>query len=79
MHEGLLVEGVEEGTGNIADALGNNPDDGCCRHAVDEWFEGYQHAEAHADKAERLDVGMLLQLHKADNGAGNGTQPYKGE
>ena len=56
MHEGLLVEGVEEGTGNIADALGNNPDDGCCRHAVDEWFEGYQHAEAHADKAERLDA-----------------------
>ena len=28
VHVALLVEGVEEGTGDVADAFGYNPDDG---------------------------------------------------
>lgn len=79
MHVLLLVQTVEHGTRDVRYAFGNNPDKGCCRHAVDEWLEGNQHAETHANEAERLDIGMFRQLHEADDGACYGTQPYKRE
>ena len=60
VHEGLLVKRVEQGASDVAYALGDNPYNGSRRHAVNKGFEGYQHAESHADQTEGLDVGVLL-------------------
>ena len=79
VHEGFLMKRVEEGACDIADALCYDPDDGSRRHAVNEGFEGDQYGEPHTNETERLDVGVLLQLDKADDGACYGTEPHKGE
>ena len=72
-----LIETVEQGTGDVADTLGHNPYNGCRGNAVDERLEGYEHAEAHADEAERLDVGVLFEADETDDGAHDGTEPHK--
>ena len=79
MHIALTVERIEYGSRNIAYALGDNPDDGCCRHRVKEGLEGNEYGESHADETESFYVGVLLQPDKADDGACNGTQPHERE
>ena len=74
-----LVEGIEEGTDDVADAFGDNPSDGGGGDAVDEGFEGDEDAEAHADEAEGLEVGVLLESNEADDGASDGAEPDKGK
>ena len=77
VHIPLLMESIEDGTSDIEDTLGDNPDDGGCRYGVYQGLEGYQHTQSHADEAERLDVGMLLQPDETDDSSCNGTSPYK--
>ena len=79
MHIALMVKGVEEGSCDVAHALGYNPYHGCCGDGVDERLESYQYRESHADEAESLYVRVLLQPDKADDGACNGTQPHERE
>lgn len=79
MHVFRLVERIEHGTRDIEDALEHNPYKGIGRYGVEERFEGYQHAESHDTEAGRLDVGMVLEFDEANNGANDGTGPYKRE
>ena len=79
MHVALTVERIEYGSRNIAYALGDNPDDGCCRHRVKEGLEGNEYGESHADETEGLYVGVLLQSEEADEGACNGASPHEDE
>ena len=79
MHIALSVERVEERACDIADTFGYYPYHGSRGNGVNEGLEGYQYRESHADEAESLYVGVLLQPDKTDNGARNGTQPYERE
>ena len=79
VHVLLLIERIEDGPRDIADALGDNPDDGCRRHGVDQRLEGHEHAQPHPHEAEGLQVGMLLQPDEAHDGARYRTEPDKGE
>ena len=79
VHVAALVERVKDSTGDVAHPLGDDPYDGCRGDGVDERLEGYEHAQSHADEAEGLEVGMLLELPEADDGARYGTEPYKRE
>ena len=79
MHVFLLVQRVEHGTGDVANAFGNNPNDGCCGYGIDKGLEGYEHTEAHAYKTNGFEIGMFLQSHETDDGASHGAQPYKSE
>ena len=56
VHVFLLVEGIEDGSCDIGDPLSDKPYDGSGRDGIQKGFEGYQHTQAHADEAERLDV-----------------------
>ena len=79
VHELAVVERIEDGSRDVADTLGHNPDDCRRRDAVNQRLEGDEHAEAHADEAEGLDVRVLLQADEADDGARYGTEPDKDE
>ena len=65
-------EAVEDGAGDVADALGHDPVDGDEGGSVHQRLEGDEDGEAHEAEAERLDVGVLLQAAERDDGAGQG-------
>ena len=79
VHEAALAHGVEDGTGDEADALGYNPDD--CRwvYAVDEGLEGYEHAQSHRYVADGLQIAVSLQRREALYGARDGGSPDEGD
>ena len=79
VHILLLVQTIETCARDVADPLSDNPHEGGRGDAVNQGFEGYQHAQSHADETECLNVGVLLQSDKADNGTCNGTGPHKRE
>lgn len=59
--------------------LGYNPDDSRWVYAVDEWLEGYKHAQTHRYVADGLLIAMSLQRREALYGARNGGSPDEGE
>ena len=79
MHIAPFVETVEEGTGDVADAFGYNPDEGCCWHTVDQGFEGDEDAETHSDETNGFNVTMVLQFAEGDDGADDGAEPHEAE
>ena len=70
-----LVQRVEHSARDVAHALSDNPREGGGRDAVEQGLQGDEHAQAHADEAEGLQVRVLLQPPQADDGAGDGTRP----
>ena len=79
VHVLFLVDAVEDGTRDTADALGNKPRNGYHTGGVEQGLEGDEDAEPHAAEAEGLDVGVLFELDKTGGGAGNGAEPDKEE
>jgi len=79
VHVFRLVQAVEDGTRDVTDALGDEPDDSSLRHTVHQRFEGHEHTQAHADETERLEVRMLLQMDETGDGARYRTGPDKDE
>lgn len=77
VHKAALAHGVEDGTGDEADALGYNPDDSRRVYAVDEWLEGYEHAQSHRYVADGLQIAVSLQRREALYGARNGGSQMK--
>ena len=75
VHVFLLMEGVEHRTRDVADALGDEPDDGRCRDRVHQRLEGHKDTQSHAHETEGLHVRVLLQPDEADDGARDGTGP----
>ena len=56
VHIFLLVESIEDGTCDVGDTLGDEPDDGGSRDGVQEGLEGHQHTQPHTDKTESLNI-----------------------
>ena len=77
VHISLLMKGVEHRSRDVADTLGNKPDDSRCADRVEQRLKGHQYRQSHADEAERLKVGVLLQSYKTDYRTSYGTQPDK--
>ena len=79
VHVLALVQRVEDGAGDVADALGDDPREGGWRDAVEQGLQGDEDAETHADEAEGLDVRVLLQSAQANDGAHDGARPDERE
>ena len=79
VHVLALVQRVEDGAGDVADALGDDPRERGWRDAVEQGLQGDEYAEAHTDEAEGLNVRVLLQSAQADDGARQRTRPYEDE
>ena len=62
MHEALLVETVEDGTGDVGNALGDYPRDGGSADTVEKGLEGNKNRQAHAHETKGLEVAMLLEM-----------------
>lgn len=77
MHVFLLVDTVEYGARNVADAFGNNPPDCGGGYGVNQRFESNQYRQSHAYKADGLQVAVILESGKTHDGSGNGTSPNK--
>ena len=73
MHEALFVETVEDGTGDVGNALGYYPRDGSGADTVEKGFEGNKNRQAHAHETKGLEIAVLLEMAKTDYGAGYGT------
>lgn len=77
MHVFLLVDTVEYGARNVADAFGNNPPDCGGGYGVYQRFKGNQYRQSHAYKADGLQVAVILESGKTHDGSGNGASPDK--
>ena len=73
MHEALLVETVEDGTGDVGNALGYYPCDSGSANTVEKGLEGYKNRQAHAHETKGFEIAVLLEMAKTDYGAGYGT------
>ena len=73
MHEALLVETVEDGTGDVGNALGDYPWDGGGADTVEKGLEGYKHRQTHTNETKGFEIAVLLEMAKTDYGAGYGT------
>ena len=79
VHVASFVETVEGSASDVAHAFGDNPDDGCGAHIVNERFEGHKDAETHRHKADGLQVAVFLEADKTGNGACQCACPNKYE
>ena len=61
VHVALLVEAVEDGTGDIGYSLGYYPRHCGSAHTVEKGLEGYKHRQAHANETEGFNVAVLLE------------------
>ena len=77
MHVFLLVDTVEYGARNVADAFGNNPPDCGGGYGGYQRFKGNQYRQSHAYKADGLQVAVILESGKTHDGSGNGASPDK--
>ena len=77
MHVFLLVDTVEYGARNVADAFGNNPPDCGGGYGVYQRFKGNQYRQSHTYKADGLQVAVILESGKTHDGSGNGASPDK--
>ncbi len=78
MHE-PLAEAVEDGSGDVADALGDNPRDGSRADGEEQRLEGDEHGEAHEAEADGFEVAVVAQTDEGGDGAGYGCRPYEDE
>ena len=73
VHVALLVEAVEDGTGDIGYSLGYYPRHCGSAHTVEKGLEGHKDRQTHAHKTEGFEITVLLETAKTDYGAGYGT------
>ena len=73
MHEALFVETVEDGTGDVGNALGDYPRDGGGADTVEKGLEGYKDGQAHAHETKGFEIAVLLEMAKTNYSAGYGT------
>ena len=77
MHVFFLVDTVKYSTRDVANTFCNNPPDCGWGNRIDKRLEGNENREPHANKAERLEVAVVLELGKTHDGSGNGASPDK--
>ena len=61
LHEALLAETIEDGTGDAGNALGDYPRDGGGAYTVEKGLEGYKDRQTHAHKTKSLKITVLLE------------------
>ena len=71
VHVALLVEAVEDGTGDIGYSLGYYPRHGGGADTVEKGLEGYKDRQTHAHKTKGFEITVLLEMAKTDYCAGN--------
>ena len=74
MHE-PLAEAVEDGSGDVAHALGDDPRYGSRADGEEQRLEGDEHGETHEAEADGFEVAVVAQTDKGGDGAGNGCRP----
>lgn len=79
MHETAFVEAVEDGAGYVADAFSDYPCDGRRTHGVDERAESDEDRQAHSHETDGLHVAVVAEVAEADDGSGDGREPYERE
>ena len=77
MHVGAFVEGIEQGTSDVAYTFADDPTDGMGAYRIHQRLEGYEYDQSHQTIADGFQMAMLLELAKADAGAHDGAKPYK--
>ena len=79
MHVGAVVEGIEQGSGDVADSFADDPTHGMRADGIHQRFEGNQYYQSHQAIADGFQMAMLLELAETDAGPDNGAKPYKTE
>ena len=79
VHVSSLIETVEDGSRDVAYPLSDDPDDGSRTHIVKKGFECHEHAQAHGNEADGLEVAVFLEVDKTGDGAGDGAGPDEDE
>ena len=52
MHVRTLVEGIEQGSGDVADSFANDPTHGMGTDGIHQWIEGNQYYQSHQTIAD---------------------------
>ena len=79
MHVRTLVEGIEQGSGDVADPFANDPTHGMRADGIHQRFEGNQYYQSHQAIADGFQMTMFLELAETDASPDNGAKPYKAE
>ena len=61
MHVALLVETIEDGTGDVGNALGYYPRHRGSAHTVEKGLEGYKHRQTHTNETKGFEITVLLE------------------
>ena len=61
VHVALLVEAVEDGTGDVGNTFGYYPWDGGGADTVEKGLEGYKDRQTHAHKTKGFEITVLLE------------------
>ena len=61
MHEALLVETIEDGTGDVGNTFGYYPWDGSGADTIEKGLEGYKNRQTHAHKTKGFEITVLLE------------------
>lgn len=79
VHVAAVVERVEDGSGDVADTLGDNPHHGGGGHAGQQGLERHEHRQPHQAEADGLYVAVVFQSDERGDGACDGRRPDEGE
>ena len=79
MHILALVDTIEHSTRNIANALGNNPNDRSRRNRINERLKSNQHGKSHANETNGFQIAVILQSAKTLDCSGYCTRPDETE
>ena len=79
VHVFPLVEAVEHGPRDIADAFGDNPRNGSRTNTVDQRLEGHEDAQPHSHEAAGLQIAVVLEPAETHHRAHYGTRPDEHE
>ena len=79
VHISFLVQTIEQGTGEIARALCDNPSYSQCRNTVDERLESNQHRQSHQTETDGFQMTMVFQSDKRYDGTRQSTSPNEAE
>ena len=79
MHVGAFVEGIEQGTSDVAYTFADDPTDGMGADGIHQWLEGYEYDQSHQTIADGFQMAMFLEFAETDAGAYDGAKPHKAE
>ena len=83
VEDGVVVvdaaQAVEECTGDVKHAFGDNPGDGNHAHTCDERLECHEYGQSHQDETGGFQIAVCLEFRQADNRSDNGAEPHERE